>query len=167
MSLNTLRPRQKDAISQTTFSNAISLLKMYEFRFRRPGDKPLSEPMMVSLLTHICVTRPQWVKQYLFVKYIQKNRNMALLLFSFSCITNFVNPIWITSPYSSKLIASGQVKKLWGIMIFYGSWDARVWILATWYRFIVSMHNLNKTTNTTEYNKVWTSYTDLDTYNVR
>ena len=26
---------------------------------RRPGDKPLSEPMMVSLLTHICVTRPQ------------------------------------------------------------------------------------------------------------
>ena len=30
--------------------------------WHRPGDKPLSEPMMVSLLTHICVTRPQWVK---------------------------------------------------------------------------------------------------------
>ena len=30
--------------------------------WRRPGDKPLSEPMVVSLLTHICVTRPQWVK---------------------------------------------------------------------------------------------------------
>ena len=30
--------------------------------WRRPGDKPLSEPMMVYLLTHICVTRPQWVK---------------------------------------------------------------------------------------------------------
>ena len=28
--------------------------------WRRPGAKPLSEPMMVSLLTHICVTRPQW-----------------------------------------------------------------------------------------------------------
>ena len=28
----------------------------------RPGDKPLSESMMVRLLTHICVTRPQWVK---------------------------------------------------------------------------------------------------------
>ena len=25
----------------------------------RPGDKPLSEPMVVSLPTHICVTRPQ------------------------------------------------------------------------------------------------------------
>ena len=28
--------------------------------WHRPGDEPLSEPMMVSLLTHICVTRPQW-----------------------------------------------------------------------------------------------------------
>ena len=28
----------------------------------RPGDKPLSEPMTVSLLTHICVNRPHWVK---------------------------------------------------------------------------------------------------------
>ena len=29
--------------------------------WRRSGDKPLSEPMMDSLPTHICVTRPQWV----------------------------------------------------------------------------------------------------------
>ena len=31
--------------------------------WRRPGDKPLSEPMIVKLPAHICVTRPQWVKQ--------------------------------------------------------------------------------------------------------
>ena len=31
--------------------------------WRRPGDKPLSEPMMICLLTHICVTRPQWVSK--------------------------------------------------------------------------------------------------------
>ena len=30
--------------------------------WHRPGDKPLSEPVMVILLKHICVTRPQWVK---------------------------------------------------------------------------------------------------------
>ena len=30
--------------------------------WRRPGDKPLSEQMMIRLPTHICVTRPQWVK---------------------------------------------------------------------------------------------------------
>ena len=29
--------------------------------WRRQGDKPLFEPMMVSLLMHKCITRPQWV----------------------------------------------------------------------------------------------------------
>ena len=29
----------------------------------RTGDKPLSEPMLVCLLTHICVIRPQWVNE--------------------------------------------------------------------------------------------------------
>ena len=33
--------------------------------WRLPGDKPLSEAMMVSLLTHICVTRPQWVVHHI------------------------------------------------------------------------------------------------------
>ena len=28
----------------------------------QPGEKPLYEPMIISLLTHICVTRPQWIK---------------------------------------------------------------------------------------------------------
>ena len=27
-----------------------------------PGNMPLSKPMVVSLLTHICVTQPQWVQ---------------------------------------------------------------------------------------------------------
>ena len=33
--------------------------------WRRPGDKPLSETMMVRLLTYTCVTRPQWVNDIL------------------------------------------------------------------------------------------------------
>ena len=33
--------------------------------WRRTGDKPLSEPMLIMLLTHICVTRPQWVNLFL------------------------------------------------------------------------------------------------------
>ena len=64
------------AISQTIFSNALSWMKMYDFdwislRFvrkgpinnipalvqimiwRRPGDKPLSEPMMVTIPMHL------------------------------------------------------------------------------------------------------------------
>ena len=75
------------AILQTTFSKAFSCKKIYEFRlifhwcfipksqinntpalvqimaWRRPGNKPLSERMMVSLMTHLCVTRPYWVKR--------------------------------------------------------------------------------------------------------
>ena len=74
------------AIFQTTFSNAFSWMQMYEFRLTispkfvpegpinnipalvqimtwcRQGDRPLSEPMLVRLSTHGCVTRPQWGK---------------------------------------------------------------------------------------------------------
>ena len=32
--------------------------------WRRSGNKPLSEPMMVSSLTYICVTWPQWVNMH-------------------------------------------------------------------------------------------------------
>ena len=83
--LNTLRPRQNgrhfaDDIFKYIFLNAnvwipitISLKFVPEgpidnipalvqiMAWRRPGAKPLSEPMMLSLLTHICVTQPQWV----------------------------------------------------------------------------------------------------------
>ena len=31
--------------------------------WRQPGNKPSSELLMVSLLMHICVNRPQWIKE--------------------------------------------------------------------------------------------------------
>ena len=33
--------------------------------WRRPGNKPLSDPKMVSLRMHKCIARPQWVIQEL------------------------------------------------------------------------------------------------------
>ena len=48
--------------------------------WRQPGDKPLSKPMMVSLLRHICITRPQWVNQQCFWSYFS-----ALMLWTISC----------------------------------------------------------------------------------
>ena len=53
--------------------------------WRRPGDKPLSEPMVVSIPTHICVTRPQRVKCLLLGKQLhEKSRNqLKLNLFNF------------------------------------------------------------------------------------
>ena len=83
--LNTLRPRQNGRrIADDTFNRifvnenfSISIKCSLKFvpkgpinnipalvqimAWRRPGDKPLSEPMMVRLLTHICIARPQWV----------------------------------------------------------------------------------------------------------
>ena len=43
----------------------------------RRGDKPLSEPMMVSLLTHICVTRPQRVNLLVYVVFMLTNLNKS------------------------------------------------------------------------------------------
>ena len=37
--------------------------------WRRPGDKPLSERMMVRLPTHTCIARPQWVNQPLHASH--------------------------------------------------------------------------------------------------
>ena len=47
-------------VPKVRINNIPSLVQI--MAWRRPGDKPLSEPMLVSLLTHICVTLPQWVK---------------------------------------------------------------------------------------------------------
>ena len=46
-------------VSKGPINNIPALVQI--MAWRRPGDKPLSEPMMMSLLTHICVTQPQWV----------------------------------------------------------------------------------------------------------
>ena len=83
-SVNTLRPRHNgrrfaDDTFKRIFLNDVKIPIEISLKFvpkgaisnipalvqimawRRPGDKPLSAPVMVSLMTHICVTRPQWV----------------------------------------------------------------------------------------------------------
>ena len=49
-------------VPKSQINNNPSLVQI--MAWRRSGDKPLSEPMMVSLVTHICVTRPQWIKEH-------------------------------------------------------------------------------------------------------
>ena len=90
--VNTLRPRQNgrhfpDDIFKCIFLNEniwISIKISLKFvpkgpinnnpalvqimAWRRLGGKPLSEPMMVSFLTHICVTRPQWVNKPYYIR---------------------------------------------------------------------------------------------------
>ena len=85
---NSLRPRQNgrlfadDTFKRIFFNENIRISTKNSLKFvpkglinnipslvlimawRRPGDKPLSEPMLVRSLTHICVTRPQWVNAW-------------------------------------------------------------------------------------------------------
>ena len=44
-------------VSKGPIDNIPALVQI--MAWRRLGDKPLSEPMAISLLTHICVTQPQ------------------------------------------------------------------------------------------------------------
>ena len=110
-SVNTLRPRQnRRHFADDTFNSIflndnarISLKISLKFvpkvwinnipalvqimAWRRSGDKPLSEPMMVSLLTHICVTQPQWVNT--IINVISKS-------------------MWYNYPYHPHSLALGQ-----------------------------------------------------------
>ena len=46
-------------VSKGPINNIPALIQI--MACRRPSDKPLSGPVMIRLLTHICVSRPQWV----------------------------------------------------------------------------------------------------------
>ena len=101
------------------FSSAFSWMKMFEFHWpkisltfvpkgpinniptlvqvmawHRPGDKPLSEPMVVNLLTHICVTRPQWVKWDVFQMLVSEKlpHFCDTLLVNLHCEIHHKNP---------------------------------------------------------------------------
>ena len=100
---NTLRPRRNDQhfaddIFKRIFFNEnvwISLIISLKFvpmsptnnipslvqimAWRRSGDKPLSEPMLVSLPTHICVTRPQWDNIFRLILNINLPGEFSLL----------------------------------------------------------------------------------------
>ena len=85
--VNTLRPRQDgrrlpdDTFERIFFEENVRISIKISLNFapkspidnipalfqimawRRSGDKPSSEPMMVKLPTHKCVARPQWIKK--------------------------------------------------------------------------------------------------------
>ena len=86
-----LRPREKGGHFPDGIFKCISWMKMYEFWFkislkfvlkgsinniaalvqimacRLVGAKPISEPMLVSLLTYIWVTQPQWINGFSYL----------------------------------------------------------------------------------------------------
>ena len=47
---------------------------MQKMAWRLPGDRPLTEPMTVILLMHVCVTWPQWVNDSMG-NHLKYNKN--------------------------------------------------------------------------------------------
>ena len=96
--VNSLRPRQNDRHFANDFFKCIFVKENVQVSIKialkfvpegpinnipalvqiigwhRPGDKTLFEPMMVSVLMHIWVTRPQWVNHWQAF-FLGKHRN--------------------------------------------------------------------------------------------
>ena len=66
----------------------------------RPGNKLLSEPMMVSLLMHICVAWPQWVNSE-WHKYVLVNKPSLVQVMA-CCLTG-------TEPLSEPMLEYRQL----------------------------------------------------------
>ena len=68
--------------------------------WHRPGDEPLSETMLASLLTHICVTRLQWVNLLWFSGAIWWHRFGSTLSQEMDCCftapSHYLNQCWLT-----------------------------------------------------------------------
>ena len=141
--VNTLRPRQNrrhfadDTFNRIFVNENVRISNKFSLKFVpkrpinniqalvqimawcRPGDKPLSEPMMVCLLTHIGVTRPQWVnwsfseprwhqtwRRHLQQYFKDKTSDMSLsyiissptiyasLNWVINCLGNNLPPVW-------------------------------------------------------------------------
>ena len=81
--------------------------------WRCPGNKPLSKPMMVSLPTHICVFRHQWVKApkligiwlttavhkniFLYFSYDDVCQSICLSICRQICIHSIIAQYWLQS----------------------------------------------------------------------
>ena len=123
--LRHLRPRQMASISQMIFSNAFSIMKMVEFRLKlhwnlfprgritigqhwfrqwlgveHAANRHLTQ-WLPSLMTHVCIARPQWVSIYFY----------GPLVFSSEFICEFVDTHGIAIPNTTRGLIQGAV--LW------------------------------------------------------
>ena len=110
-------------VSKVRINNFPALVQI--MAWRRPGDKPLSWPVMVSFLIHISVTRPQWVKCYIIhVEHCHEK-----------CV------VTISQGYQANAMATDLIQ--WKFMItFKLSFSACHWWLIwissfTWWRLIM------------------------------
>ena len=144
---------------------------------RRPGDKPLSEPIVLILLMHICVARPQWVEA-------RQNRDhfpikkVYCISWLTSCTSKFHSDVfamislWISSEEAAKLTV--QLPVIWDVLRLL--WQVSPWHMAfgnqraiytvTWLMVILtSSVVLEKHLVTCPYITQWRHYIDPWKYN--
>ena len=122
-SFNTLRPRQNGChladnifkciilnenvwirikislrlVPKGPINNIPALVQIMAWYLR--GDKPLSEPMMVSLLMHICVPLPQWVNSLWHSSAIWQQWSGSTLVQIMACClmasSHYLNQCWL------------------------------------------------------------------------
>ena len=86
-------------------NNIPALVQM--MAWRQPGNKPLSETMVVRLPTYICVTRPQWV-----------NENRPYYLHP--CRSWWMPLTWVFCPNKPWWRHQMETKKMWASCILFG-----------------------------------------------
>ena len=74
--------------------------------WRRPGDRPLSEAMMIRLMTHICVTRPQWCLHKMTTISQTKFSNTFFVWKLFYLYENFIDICSLVSSWQYGTIGS-------------------------------------------------------------
>ena len=133
-------------VPKGSINNIPTLVQMMDWR--RPGDKPLSEPMMVRLSTHICVTRPRWVNiwyahgivVYFFFQWWYYQFQISPVFFVITHVLvnkyyiNYFKPgIWlpggnVTSHPESTLQHPSQLTYILTSIIPVNPWSSTMWL---------------------------------------
>ena len=152
--INTLRPRQDgrhfadDIFTCIFFNENCCILIKFSLKYvrkgaidnnpaldqimawRLSGGKPLSEPMMISLPTHICVTRPQWVNysthsvtKHILTNKFQWNLNRNSYIFIQESASE--NVVWKIAAILTRPQCVNKLKE----KFFHHAWFPEMWWL--------------------------------------
>ena len=140
--------------------------------WRRTGDKPLSEPRMESFLTHICVTRPQWVNGRKdlghYDLYAMPSQTMACYSYP-ACLIN-PNEIIIELPcqriHLARIMSFMSIKMLSNMayMQYHLRWCHITAILQVWWTNLKSPLTHHELMSSSDSNFVHNEHEDVDQY---
>ena len=131
-------------IPKTLLRNITALVQI--MAWRRPGDKPLSEPMMVRSPTHTCVPRSPWVETQMHITKHEVNAGVSNVTYDklflnksmqsndFLVRKSYGSPTMVANPLCLVCPSDFGMLKSWNGSIFHDRWitrtkasDAEIW----------------------------------------